>query len=86
MLKPDWKIGDPMRTPIPAVLLATAMLIPISAQAKDKPSPAPSVPAQTYTPEESARMGAEVQRRAEARQREWDRKTKALSGSICHGC
>ena len=86
-LRLDLKIGDLMRTLIPAVLLATAMLIPIAA-AKDNQPPAPPTPAktQTYTAEESARIGDEVQRRAEARQREWDRKTKALSGSICNGC
>jgi len=40
----------------------------------------------TYTYEESTRMGAEVQHQAEARQRGWDRKMKAVSGSICRGC
>jgi hypothetical protein len=44
------------------------------------------VPKRTYTHEESTRMGAEVQRQAEARQRGWDRKMKAVSGSICRGC
>ena len=72
---------------VSAVLLAAAMLIPIAA-AKDNQPPAPPTLAvtQTYTAEESARMGAEVQRRAEVRQREWDRKTKILSRSICDGC
>jgi hypothetical protein len=39
-----------------------------------------------YTAEESAAMGNAVQRRAEARQREWDRKLNQISGSICIGC
>lgn len=45
-----------------------------------------AAPKPTYSYEESARMGAEVQRRAEVRQRGWDRKMKAVSGSICTGC
>ncbi len=87
-LRPDWTKGNVMQLYVPAVLLAAVMLIPIAAAAKDNRSPAPPTLAvtQTYTAEESARIGAEVQRRAEARQREWDRKTKALSRSICHGC
>jgi hypothetical protein len=40
----------------------------------------------TYTAEESARIGADVQRRGEARQRRWDDKMKTISGSICRGC
>ena len=87
-LRSDRTKGNVMQPCFPAVLLAAAMLIPISAAAKDKPSSALPTPAktQTYTSEESARIGDEVQRRAEARQREWDRKTKALSRSICNGC
>jgi hypothetical protein len=45
-----------------------------------------AVPKRSYTHEESNRIGAEVQRRAEARQRGWDAKMKAVSGSICMGC
>jgi hypothetical protein len=40
----------------------------------------------TYTHAESTRIGAEVRRQAEARERGWDRKMKAVSGSICAGC
>jgi hypothetical protein len=46
----------------------------------------PGAPKQTYTHEESTKIGAEVQRLAEERQRGWDRKMKAVSGSICSGC
>jgi hypothetical protein len=45
-----------------------------------------AAPKRTYSHEESTRMGAEVQRQAEARQRGWERKMKAVSGSICRGC
>ena len=40
----------------------------------------------SYTQAESMRMGTEARRRAEARERGWDRKMKAVSGSICSGC
>jgi hypothetical protein len=48
--------------------------------------PKAAAPKRTYTHEESSRIGAEIQRRAEARQRGWDAKMKAMSGSICSGC
>jgi hypothetical protein len=47
-----------------------------------KPDPARRV----YTEEESNKLGAEARRKAEARQEGWDRKMKAVSGSICRGC
>ena len=46
----------------------------------------PGAPKRSYTHEESTRIGAEVQRKAEERQRGWDAKMKAVSGSICSGC
>ena len=80
--------------PCLTVLLVAACLLPITAVAKSGqlsgPGAPPASPApaekRTYTDDESSRMGAEVQRRAEERQRGWDRKMKALSGSICKGC
>jgi hypothetical protein len=45
-----------------------------------------TLPKRAYTNEESSRLGAEAQRLAEARQRNWDQKMKRLSGSICAGC
>jgi hypothetical protein len=45
-----------------------------------------SAPKQVHSEEESNRIGAEARRQAEARQRGWDAKMKAVSGSICRGC
>lgn len=33
-----------------------------------------------------ANLGAKAQREADARHRRWDRKMKAVSGSVCRGC
>jgi hypothetical protein len=51
-------------------------------QAQAKPGGAKRV----YTEAESNKLGAEARRQAEARQEGWDRKMKAVSGSICAGC
>ena len=46
----------------------------------------PGAPKRVYTEDESNKLGAEARRKAEARQEGWDRKMKAVSGSICRGC
>ncbi len=57
----------------------------VVAQAKS-PAPQAATERRPYTADESKRLGDEAQRLAEARQVIWDRKMRAVSGSICTGC
>jgi hypothetical protein len=49
-------------------------------------APVRSSLSQKYTAEESEALGAAAQRRAEAQQREWDKRLNEISASICRGC
>ncbi len=69
-----------------AVGLSLLLILPgVVAQAKSR-APEAVTESRPYTAEESKRLGDEAQRLAEARQVIWDRKMKAISGSICTGC
>ncbi|MDF3063283.1 MAG: hypothetical protein K0S06_3392 [Microvirga sp.] len=46
----------------------------------------PGAQKQVYSEAESKRIGDDARRKAEERQAGWDRKMKAVSGSICRGC
>jgi len=39
-----------------------------------------------FSAEESQELGDAVRRRDEARQKDWDRKVKAITRGICVGC
>jgi hypothetical protein len=56
------------------------------AQAKPSPSARVEQERRVYSTEESQKLGDEARRIATARQKAWDRKMKAVSGSICDGC
>jgi len=58
----------------------------ITAEAKPSSTPAVLVQRRTYTAEESKKLGDEARRLAEAQQQIWDRKMRAVSGSVCTGC
>lgn len=69
-----------------AVGLSLLLVLPgVGVQAKSR-APEAVTERRPYTAEESKRLGDEAQRLAEARQVIWDRKMKAVSGSICTGC
>jgi hypothetical protein len=61
-----------------------------SAQGAPAPKPAPDAATSTAAPAPKGEWTASdykaVRDRDEARQREWDRKMKAVAGSICTGC
>ena len=73
---------------VAGLAFAAVLTAIISVPAEAKPSSSSTAPLehQTYTAEESKRLGDEAQRRAEVQQHIWDRKMKAVSTSICTGC
>jgi len=68
-----------------ALALAAVPFFLIAVRAEPIAAP-PLKERRTYTAEESRKLGDEAQRLAEARQRVWDLKMRAVSGSICTGC
>jgi hypothetical protein len=83
--------------PIPGLaLLGLALLGPVlasatvSAQGAPAPKTAPEAASSTAAPAPKGEWTASdykaVRDRDEARQRDWDRKMKAVAGSICTGC
>jgi hypothetical protein len=70
------------------VLAASAATV--SAQGAPTPKAAPGAASSTTAPAPKGEWTASdykaVRDRDEARQREWDRKMKAVAGSICTGC
>jgi hypothetical protein len=68
------------------ILSALAAAAPAHAANPNPQTPQASFKKKVYTAEESAALGAAAQRRAEARQKEWDRRLNQISGSICTGC
>ena len=74
---------------IAATLALAAMLPSIAstpAEAKPPSSPPAISESRVYTSEESRKLGDAAQRAAEAKQRSWDLKMKAVGSSICTGC
>ncbi len=72
-----------------AITAACLMLLPIgAASAQNRAAPESAAPAatRTYTPEESKKLGDDARRRAQERERVWDRNMKDLGASICKGC
>lgn len=80
-------IPRPMRpagmAALAVTLLLAALAVPGSAGAKPLAQPAVTEAAKL---KDIKLQGEKAQRTAEARQRLWDRKMKAVSGSICNGC
>lgn len=72
-----------------AIAAVSLMLLPAgvaSAQNRAAPESAAPAVARTYTPEESKKLGDDARRRAQERERVWDRNMKNLGASICKGC
>jgi hypothetical protein len=74
-------------------ILSIALLVSaatVSAQAASPPTETPGAPQATGTPAPKGEWNAadykNVRDRDEARQRDWDRRMKAVAGSICTGC
>ena len=88
MIRPSTKLRRSRQAAVAALAFATVLTAtaPITAEAKPSSSPTASLERRTYTAEESKTLGDEARRRAEAQQRVWDRKMKAVSTSICTGC
>jgi hypothetical protein len=84
---PPTKVGRPGQGLAALAFAATlTFMASMTAEAKPPSTPAGAAERRTYTTEESKKLGDEAQDLAEARQRIWDRKMKAVSGSICRGC
>src|SRR3954452_16662794 len=88
MAHPSTKLRRSRQAAVAALAFATVLTATASITAEAKPSSSPAAPLErrTYTAEESKTLGDEAGRLAEAQQRVWDRKMKAVSTSICTGC
>ena len=84
---PPMKVGRSGQG-LAALAFAATLTLMASMVAEAKPPSAPAGAAErrTYTMEESKKLGDEAQDLAEARQRSWDRKMRAVGASICKGC
>jgi hypothetical protein len=88
MTRPSTKLRRSRQAAVAALAFATVLTATAAITAEAKPSSSPAAPLEgrTYTAEESKKLGDEARRLAEAQQRVWDRKMKAVSTSICTGC
>jgi hypothetical protein len=88
MTRPSAKLRRSRQAAVAALAFAIVLTATAAITAEAKPSSSPAAPLErrTYTAEESKTLGDEARRRAEAQQRVWDRKMKAVSTSICTGC
>ena len=76
-----------VRTSLSAVLLSLVMITPSAAAPAKSAAASQSRPERrTYSAEESKVLGDKARQLAQGQQAQWDRKMKAVTGSICKGC